>query len=254
MYIDTHLHLSQHDYDNIDQVITRAKTKKVNHLIVSACEKEAIDECLEYMNKYQNVYYTFGFHPSTVENVHKEELLWLENAVKSHSKIVGIGEIGLDYHYGKEDKEQQKQLFIEQLKIAKKLNLPVVIHSREAVEDTIDILKRYPVHGIIHCFSGSVETAKIYIKMGYLLGIGGVLTFTNSRLFEVIEQLSLDDIVLETDSPYLAPVPFRGQKNEPAYIPIIAEKIATIKQISVEEVASKTLDNARSLFDLPDER
>ena len=148
-------------------------------------------------------------------------------------------------------KESQiRPLFEKQLKIAEELGIVVVIHSRDATQDTIDCLKKYNVKGVIHCFSGSVETAKIYVGMGYKIGIGGVVTFKNSKLYEVVQSVGLNNIVLETDSPYLAPVPFRGQKNSSKYIPIIAECVSKILDVSVEEVASITTDNARYVFDL----
>ena len=164
-------------------------------------------------------------------------------------KIIGIGEIGLDYHYTKDNKDKQLWLFEEQLKIAEYLNLPVVIHSRDATMDTINTLKKYDVNGIIHCFSGSLEIANIYIKMGFLLGIGGVVTFKNSKLKDVVKEISVDSIVLETDSPYLAPVPYRGKINSSKYLEFIAKFIAEIKNISVEELAEITSENALSIFD-----
>ena len=145
---------------------------------------------------------------------------------------------------------KQKKLFKEQLKIAQRLNLPVVIHSRDATKDTIDILKMFNVSGVIHCFSGSLEIANIYISMGYKLGIGGVLTFKNSKLYRVIENINLENIVLETDSPYLTPEPYRGKTNSSKYIPIIAKKLAEIKKVSIEEVARITTNNAYLIFDL----
>ena len=156
----------------------------------------------------------------------------------------------MDYHYGKDDYLEQIDLFEKQLKIAEEVNLPVVIHSRDAVNDTINTLKKYSVTGVIHCFSGSVETADIYIKMGYKLGIGGVVTFKNSNLYKVVEHVGLSNIVLETDAPYLAPVPYRGQQNSSKYIPIIAEKVADILNVSLEKVADQTTLNACNLFDL----
>ena len=165
-------------------------------------------------------------------------------------KVVGVGEIGLDYHYGKEDILLQKELFEKQLILAKSNNLPVVIHSRDAVNDTIEILKKYDVKGVIHCFSGSVETADIYIKMGYKLGIGGVVTFKNSNLYKVVEHVGLKNIVLETDAPYLAPEPYRGKQNSSKYIPVIAAKIGDILNISDLEVARVTTETACNLFDL----
>ena len=156
----------------------------------------------------------------------------------------------MDYHYGKENRDEQIILFKKQLDLASELNLPVVIHSRDATKDTVDILKKYSLNGVIHCFSGSLEIAKEYIKMGFLLGIGGVVTFKNSKLPLVVREIPLESIVLETDSPYLTPTPYRGSVNSSKYIPIIAEKIAEIKEISTSEVASVTTNNALKLFDL----
>lgn len=251
MYIDTHCHLSCEDYDDIALVIKENIDAGVEKIIVSGCTKKDILEALELSSKYECVYLTIGYHPSEVNDISEEDLNLLEEQIKNNKKVVGVGEIGLDYHYGKEDIEIQKSLFRKQMNLASKLNLPVVIHSRDATEDTINILKEYPdVVGDIHCFSGSLETAKIYISMGYMLGIGGVVTFKNSNLYKVIESVGLDNIILETDAPYLAPTPFRGKQNSSKYIPYIAEKLAEILNLEVEEVAKITTRNASKLFDL----
>ncbi len=249
MYIDTHCHISKNYYDDITEVITDSKNNGLDKIIISCCEVDDIEESLNIINNYDNVYATFGYHPDQIDKVCDEDLKKLETLIKTNQKIVGIGEIGLDYHYGT-DKEKQKKLFKEQLKIAQRLNLPVVIHSRDATKDTIDILKMFNVSGVIHCFSGSLETANIYISMGYKLGIGGVLTFKNSKLYRVIENINLENIVLETDSPYLTPEPYRGKTNSSKYIPIIAKKLAEIKKVSIEEVAKITTNNAYLIFDL----
>ena len=249
MYIDTHCHISKNYYDDITEVITDSKNNGLDKIIISCCEVDDIEESLNIINNYDNVYATFGYHPDQIDKVCDEDLKKLETLIKTNQKIVGIGEIGLDYHYGT-DKEKQKKLFKEQLKIAQRLNLPVVIHSRDATKDTIDILKTFNVSGVIHCFSGSLETANIYISMGYKLGIGGVLTFKNSNLYKVIENINLENIVLETDSPYLTPEPYRGKTNSSKYIPIIAKKLAEIKKVSIEEVAKITTNNAYLTFDL----
>lgn len=249
MYIDTHCHLSSEDYDDIDLVVRENREAGIEKMIISGCTRESIIESLSLSKRYEDVYVTIGYHPSEATITNNDDILLLETQIME-DKVVGIGEIGLDYHYGKDDIDLQKELFRRQLELADKYKLPVVIHSRDATEDTINILKEYPnVHGDIHCFSGSVETAKIYVSMGYMLGIGGVLTFKNSNLYKVVEAISLDMLLLETDSPYLAPVPYRGQKNSSKYIPLIAEKIAEIKSISVEDVSSKTIDNTCRLFD-----
>ena len=249
MYIDTHCHISKNYYDDITEVITDSKNNGLDKIIISCCEVDDIEESLNIINNYDNVYATFGYHPDQIDKVCDEDLKKLETLIKTNQKIVGIGEIGLDYHYGT-DKEKQKKLFKEQLKIAQRLNLPVVIDSRDATKDTIDILKMFNVSGVIHCFSGSLETANIYISMGYKLGIGGVLTFKNSKLYRVIENINLENIVLETDSPYLTPEPYRGKTNSSKYIPIIAKKLAEIKKVSIEEVAKITTNNAYLTFDL----
>ena len=169
----------------------------------------------------------------------------------SEPKVVGVGEIGLDYHYGKDDILKQKELFRKQMKLAEKLSLPVVIHSRDALEDTIEILKEFPnVHGVIHCFSGSLEVAREYIKMGYMLGIGGVVTFKNCKLIKVIEQIGFDNILFETDSPYLTPEPFRGKKNSSKYIVDIARYIAGFMVVDVEDLSKIILNNTYKMFDL----
>ena len=251
MYIDTHCHLSVEDYDDIDLVIKENRDNKISKIIISGCTKESIIESLELANKYENIYLTIGYHPSEVNTITDEDLELLEEQIKSSDKVVGVGEIGLDYHYGKEDSKLQKELFRKQMKLAQKLNLPVVIHSRDATLDTINILKEFPqVIGDIHCFSGSVETAKIYIAMGYKIGIGGVVTFKNSNLFQVVEEIGIENIILETDAPYLAPVPVRGKKNSSKYIPYIAERVSEILNISVDKVAKISTDNAVTLFDL----
>ncbi len=248
MFIDTHCHLSKEDYDDIDKVIIEDKEADVDKIVVSGCSREAIDEVMSFKDKYDMVYVTIGYHPEYADSVRKEDLDYLKSLL-AKKKIVGIGEIGLDYHYTKENKDKQIWLFEEQLKIAENFNLPVVIHSRDATQDTINTLKKYKVKGIIHCFSGSLETANIYISMGFLLGIGGVVTFKNSKLKDVVKELSLESIVLETDSPYLTPVPFRGKINSSKYLEFIANFIADIKNISVDELAEITSRNASSLFD-----
>lgn len=249
MFIDTHCHISKKYYDNIDLVINDSMKNNVKLMIFSCCEKEDIDESIQLLNSYDCLFATFGFHPDQIDEVCDEDLDQLEKIITKNKKIIGIGEIGLDYHYPT-DKEKQKKLFKKQLSMAQRLNLPVVIHSRDATKDTIDILSQYYLKGIIHCFSGSIETAKTFIKMGYKLGIGGVLTFKNSKLDHVVKKLSIKNIVLETDSPYLTPHPFRGEKNSSKYIPLIAQKLSELQNIPVEDVEKITSNNCYELFDL----
>lgn len=249
MFVDTHCHVYPEYYSDIDCVVNECMSEGVNNIVVSGCDRKSINQVLDVIKNYDMVYAALGYHPSECLLVNDSDLLEIENYIFNNKKIIGIGEIGLDYHYGKDDKEQQILLFEKQLKLAEKCNLPVVIHSRDATMDTINILKKYKVSGIIHCFSGSYETALEYIKMGFKLGIGGVITFKNStKLREVVEKIDLSNIVLETDSPYLTPEPFRGKTNSPKNIPIIANKIAIIKGVSVSMVEELTYKNVTEVF------
>ena len=250
MFVDTHCHLEKEFYEDIEKVIDENKKAGMSKMIVSGCTKSEIIEVLEYSKKYDEVFLTIGFHPEVCDDITEEDISWLKNLIVNNPKVVGVGEIGLDYHYEGYDKDRQIQLFEKQLKIAEELGLPVVIHSRDATLDTINTLKKYSVIGDIHCFSGSLETAKIYINMGYVLGIGGVITFKNSKLRDVISNLSISNIILETDSPYLAPMPHRGELNSSKYIPLIAEEISKALDVSIDEVYEETTKNAENLFKL----
>ncbi len=245
--IDTHCHIEPIE-ELIKDKLKEAKENQVGIIIISYCEKEAIEKFTLIHHTIDGVYYTLGYHPSEAKKIKMEDFLLLEKMLLKNS-VIGIGEIGLDYHYGKEDKNLQIDLFKKQLALAEKRKLPVVIHSRDATLDTINILKEYRVKGIIHCFSGSLETAKEYIKMGFFLGIGGVVTFSNSNSKEVVKEIPLTSIVLETDSPYLSPVPVRGSENSSKNVLIIANYIAQLKQVSIEQLARVTNDNVHQIFD-----
>lgn len=249
MFTDTHCHIYKEYYENIDEILKRALESNINRVINNGCNRESNKEVLALANTYNNMYIALGIHPESADTYQKEDLTFIEENL-SNPKVIAIGEIGLDYHYTKENKTLQIKLLESQLKIAETHNLPVIIHSREATEDTINTLKKYHVKGVIHSFSGSLETAKIYIKMGYLLGINGVITFKNSKLKEVIKEISLEHLVLETDSPYLTPEPFRGKPNEPARIKEIATFISELKGISLEELARITNENIMRIFDI----
>lgn len=242
--IDTHCHLSTEDYDNLNDLIN--EMDKNNILAINnGCDLKSNDEVLTFKEK--NIYLAIGFHPEEVDNIPDDYIEYIERNI---DKIVAIGEIGLDYHYTKENKKKQIEIFENQLKLAEKYNKPVIVHSRDAINDTYEILKKYKVVGSIHAFSGSLEMANKFIDLGFKLGIGGVITFKNCNLKDVVKKLDLKDILLETDSPYMTPVPFRGKKNSPLYLKYIANFIAEIKGISVEEVSNITSENARMLFDL----
>ena len=248
MYIDSHLHLSNEDYD-IDEVIKSAKENDVKYFITGGTNKENNLCDIELSKKYEEIYITLGYHPEYANEITEEDLELLERQIQENKeKVVGIGEIGLDYHYTKENKENQIKLFKRQIEIAKKYDLPIVVHSREATLDTYNILKEMNAKGVIHCFSGSIETAREYIKIGFKLGIGGVVTFKNSNLKDIVKGLDIKNFVLETDSPYLSPL--RGNKNEPKNIKIIAEYIGKIKNLSEKEMQNLTTKNVIDIFNI----
>lgn len=247
MLTDTHCHLFKEYFTDLGEVINSANEVGVMRFISAADNLKSINEMIDLSHKYDNVYVAIGIHPENCEEDPRELENILENN-KENKKIVAIGEIGLDYYYGKETRERQLEIFDYQLSLAEKYNLPVVIHSREATLDTINMLKNHKVRGVIHCFSGSKETAQEYIKMGMYIGVGGVMTFKNSKLDETIKELPIDRIVLETDSPYLTPEPFRKHSNEPKYIRTIAEYLSNIKNIDISEVEKVTENNVSEIF------
>ena len=249
MFTDTHCHIFEEYYEDIAEVLERAKNVDITRVINNGCDNKSNKEVINLVNKHSNMYGAIGIHPEAIEEYNETDLQFIEDNI-TNKKIIAIGEIGLDYYYTKDNKEEQIKFFEHQLEIAKKYNLPVIIHSREATKDTIDILKKHEVTGVIHSFSGSLETAKEYIKMGFLLGINGVITFKNCNLKDIIKEISLENIILETDSPYLTPTPYRGKKNEPARIINIAEFICELKNISLEELSHITNKNIRRIFDI----
>ena len=247
--IDTHCHLLKEYYPNLDNTFKELKENNIDAVIVNGCDKTSNIEVLEIIKKYDIAYGAIGFHPTELKNVKEDDLKWLEINLQK-DKIVAIGEIGLDYHYENTDKEKQKYFFRRQLSLAQKYNKPVIIHSRDAIQDTYNILSSVKVKGVLHCYSGSLEMAKEFTKIGYFLGIGGIITFKNAKnIIEVIKNIDSKYILLETDSPYLAPEPYRGQINSPVYLKYILEKISEIKNIDYKEMEKMTNYNARCLFD-----
>ena len=247
--IDTHCHLEKEDYEDLEQVI---KNMDRNIMIASGYDAKSNRHVIELVNKYDNIYGTIGIHPNEYDSMTEEELKFIEENL-SNKKIVGVGEIGLDYYWDTDHKDIQKEYFIKQIEIAKRHNKVIVIHSREACQDTYDILKEHTNNDkiVLHCYGYTKEMAKEFKKLGAKFGIGGVLTFKNgTKLKETVEILDMEDMLLETDSPYLTPEPFRGKKNEPKNIELVAKKIAEIKNLKYEEVLLKTTKNATELFDL----
>ena len=250
MFTDTHAHVFKEYYENIDEVVANAHKNGIDRIIVDADNIKSCYEVLELANEYDEVYCCLGIHPEEVDDS-LEELKIIVEDNKDNPKFIAIGEIGLDYYWTKDTKVKQQVLLEEQLKLAEKYNKPVIIHSREATKDTIDILSKYPnVIGDIHCFSGSLETAQIYLKMGYYIGVGGVVTFKNANIKDVIKEIPLDRLLLETDSPFLSPEPVRGKTNEPANVKHVAEFIADLKGVEVEELSKITEENVNRLFKL----
>lgn len=249
MYIDTHCHITRNDYSDIPILINKIQESGIDKIIVNGTDMESNLEILELTKKYDIVYGAIGFHPTELDKYDERDLKWLEEHIND-DKIIAIGEIGLDYHYDNTDKNKQIDIFRKQLEIAKRHNKPIIIHSREAIQDTFDILKEYNLKGTLHCYSGSLEMAREFIKLGYLIGVGGVVTYKNAKnIVNVIENIDLEYILLETDSPYLTPEPYRGEKNDSSYVPLIALKIAHIKNIPVDIIAKTTSENASKLFD-----
>ena len=245
--IDSHAHIVKEYYSDIEGLVKELQEKNVKCVINCSTSIESCKEILELSKKTNNFLLpALGIHPETKDDFSRTNEL--EDLVKNN-KPVAIGEIGLDYYWTKDNKEEQKELFIKQLEIAEKYNLPILVHTRDSIQDTFDILKERKLKGIIHCYSGSYEMAKEFIKLGYKLGIGGVLTFKNSKLYEVIEKINLKDILLETDSPYLSPEPLRGKQNNPYNIYYVAKRIAEIKNVTIEEVIKQTTKNASDIFD-----
>lgn len=253
MFIDTHSHLYCEEFDaDRDAVVERARKAQVLRIILPDIDSSSRSNMLELCDRYPEMMYPLtGLHPTSVDGNYKKELSEVERHLGERS-FYGIGECGLDFYWDKTYYKEQIKVFEWQLALAKETGLPVIIHARDSMEEILRILKKYPyLKGILHCFTGSREEAELASRMGFLLGIGGVVTFKNSSLPEIIASIRLEDIVLETDSPYLTPVPYRGKRNESSYIPLIAQKIADIRKEDIKKIEEITTENAVNLFTLP---
>lgn len=246
--IDTHAHLDM--YEDWDVIIKNAKENGIKKIIIPAVETEYFQKILEIANSYEDVYCMMGIFPTEAKNWHDGILDDIKEFAKN-KKVVSIGEIGLDYYWDKSFVDEQKDIFIKQVKLANELGLPIEIHDREAHKDVFDILVEYNKTSdvVFHCFSGSVEFARECLKQGWYIALGGVVTFKNAvKTKEVAKDVPLDRLMLETDSPYLTPVPFRGKENQPAYVRYVADEIAKLKGIDVKEVIEATTKNAEMVF------
>ena len=251
-YIDTHVHLNADQYEeDLQEVIDRATAAKVEKMVVVGFDRITIERAMRLIEDYDFIYAVIGWHPVDAIDCTEQDLQWIEQ-LAAHPKVVGIGETGLDYYWDKSPKDVQQYWFRKQIHLAQKLNLPIIIHNRDATADVVQILREEnaaTVGGIMHCFGGSVETARECIKMNFMISLGGPVTFKNARQpKEVATEIPLDYLLIETDAPYLAPHPYRGKRNEPSYVTLVAEEIARLKQLPVEEVAKKTTENAKRFF------
>jgi TatD DNase family protein len=253
MYFDSHAHYDDErfDEDRASLLHWLHEQGKVEGIINIAADIKASYKCIEMAKEFDFVHAAVGVHPHEVANLQEEDLLTIENLAKE-PKVVAIGEIGLDYYYDFSPRDVQREWFKKQLELSKKLDLPIVVHSREACQETFDLLMESKVnHGVIHCFSGSKELAKEYVKKGFYIGVGGAVTFKNARkIVEVVEEIGIEHLLIETDAPYLAPVPNRGKRNDSSQLKYIVEKISEIKQIMPEEVCQIVSKNAKQLFHL----
>ncbi len=254
MFIDTHVHLNADQYEeDVEEVIERALEAGVSKMVVVGFDHKTITKAMDLTERYPFIYAVVGWHPVDAIHCTEEDLAWIES-LAAHPKVVGIGETGLDYYWDTSPKEVQQEVFRKQIRLAKKVNLPIIIHNRDATADVVRILEEEnanEVGGIMHCFSSSVEIASQCIDMNFLISLGGPITFKNAKQPKnVAKEIPLEKLLIETDAPYLTPHPYRGKRNEPSYVPLVAEEIARIKELPVEEVASATTKNALKLFNI----
>ena len=245
--IDTHAHIDMLDYE---KTIALMKEYNVKKAIIPSVEVSTLDKVLETASKNENLYAMIGIFPSEAKSYTQQVELKLKEMVKN-PKIKAVGEIGLDYYWDKSFVDLQKEVFVKQIKLANELNLPIVVHDRDAHKDSFDLLKEYNAHSnvLFHCFSGSVEFMQQCVKQGWYIAIGGVVTFKNAvKMKDVAKAVPLEKLVLETDSPYLTPVPFRGKENSPAFVKYVAQEVADLRGMSVEEIIDITTNNAERFF------
>jgi TatD DNase family protein len=252
MMIDTHCHLYTKEFnDDIDVVMQNAILAGVSKCYLPAIDSDSIDSMIKLANKYpKNCFLMAGLHPCSVKENYMEEIAQVKLMLQQHT-IYGIGETGLDFYWDKTFVKQQYEALEVQIQIALEYNLPLILHTRDALHETIEVIKKYKhtaLRGIFHCFGGSLEQAKDIIKTGFYMGIGGIVTYKNAGVAEVLKQVDMQHLVLETDAPYLTPVPFRGKRNESSYLKYVVEKLAEVKNISVPEVENITTANAEKIF------
>lgn len=253
MIIDTHAHYDDEQFDtDRDELLKSMEAGGIGLIVNAGSTIDSWKKIVELTEGYSFMYGAIGIHPDEVGDMDDEQFSRMSDLLEL-DKIVAVGEIGLDYYWDKEEHDLQKEWFIRQLGLAREKDMPVIIHSRDAAADTFEIMKQHAagMKAVIHCYSYSAEMAREYVKMGYYIGVGGVVTFKNAKkLKQVVEEIPLASIVLETDCPYLAPVPYRGKRNTSLYLPYVAEQVAELKGITVEDVIRQTEKNSRELYGL----
>ncbi len=255
MLIDTHVHLNADQYDeDLEEVIERARENGVDRMFVVGFDTPTVERTMELIDQYEFIYGIIGWHPVDAIDCTEERLEWIEK-LAAHPNVIGIGETGLDYHWDKSPKDVQQALFRKQIALAKRVNLPIIIHNREATQDCVNILKEEhaeEIGGIMHSFSASPEIADDVInKLNFYVSLGGPVTFKNAKQpKEVAKHVPFDRLLVETDAPFLSPHPYRGKRNEPVRVTLVAEQIAELRGVSYEEVCKQTTENAERLFKL----
>lgn len=254
MLIDTHVHLNADQYDeDLDVVIERARDAGIEKMVVVGFDRKTIKRTMELIEAYEDIYGVIGWHPVDAVDCTDEDLRWIET-LAAHEKIIGIGETGLDYHWDRSPKDVQKEVFKKQIALAKRVGLPIIIHNRESTQDCIQILKEENASeagGIMHAFSADEKTADEVLDMNFYISLGGPVTFKNAQLpKDIAVHVPLNRLLVETDAPFLTPHPYRGKRNEPAYVKLVAEQIASLRDMSYDEFAKISTDNAKRLFSI----
>lgn len=252
MIFDTHAHYDDKAFDeDRDELLTSLKAQRVSGIITCGVNLETSKKSVELSEKYDFLYAAVGFHGLNTDDLIENYIDEIKALARQNKKVVAIGECGLDYYYSKEKKDLQIKIFTEQVRLAKELDLPIIVHDREAHFDIMNILKAYRPSGVIHCFTGAIEMMREVVKIGMYIGFGGAVTFKNSKKpKEVAKEVPIERLLLETDAPYMTPVPFRGKRNNSAYITYVADEISAIRSMKKEALLSETEKNARRLFNI----
>ncbi len=256
MIVDSHCHLDFPDlFNNLDLVVKRAESNKIKHMLTICTTLESFSRIKTIVKNYKNIFGSFGIHPHETKSHQNIDSDFIVKTIKKSDKIIGVGETGLDFYYNHSDKEIQKKSFIQHIKAASQLDIPVIVHSRNAENETYEILKRENINSnlkiLIHCFTGSKDFAKKLLDINCYISISGIITFNNSKdLAETVSTIPIDRLLVETDSPYLSPVPYRGKPNEPSYIPFTVKKISEIKKLKEDDISLNTTENFYKLFNI----